>query len=92
MVGELIGGEHLGFGLLRRCVVASVHLGQDLPGRGGVAALQQAADADGVVDGFVLRLPSRAQAQGRQTDGGRADRAHKAFRGRQHLTDDGRRG
>jgi len=39
-----------------------VHFGQNVARCDRIAALLEAADADGVVDGVVLRLASRAQA------------------------------
>ena len=72
-VAELVRGQHLGRGLVRRAVVARVHLGQRLARPDRVAALAQADDADRVVDRVVLRPPARAEVERGVADRDRAE-------------------
>src|SRR6476661_5010190 len=69
-----------------------MYLGEDFARCHGVAALLEAENADGVVDGVVLRLSSRTKAKSCHPDVDRAERAHVSRRRRDDLAHDGRRG
>src|SRR5438093_2192713 len=78
VLAQLVGGEDLCTGLLRRLGTARVDLGEDVAFGDGVPALPQAAHADGMVDALLLRLPPGAEPERCQTDVDRTDRADVA--------------
>src|SRR5437588_4457400 len=79
-VADRVRGKHLGAGAPGRLVVTRVDLREDLVGGDCVAALLEAADADGVIDALLFGASPGTEPERSHADRDRADRADEAAR------------
>ena len=89
LVADLVRREHLPDGLVRACVVARVHLREDVARRDLGPALDAADDADGVVDRVLLRAASGPEMERGVADLNRAQPNDRAGSRRLDLAHDG---